>query len=428
MKIKAVTRPRKDKQGKVLIYIRIADAGKTRYLSTGLKVKPRHWNKKKGRVRTNDYSDAKHLNKIIQDKAKSLRDEAYQLKANNQTLNADIIKQRAKSKDLAGDFIIYATLFAERKRRVNVQTGRRYDAIVSKLESYTGGNLPFKELTVTWLKDYMDWLATERGNKANTIHSNMRAIRAILYAAIGEDLYPQERNPFFKLTLKQPKVSKTKLSSKEIKAFAKEEPRTDFQELAKDLFLFSFFVQGMRFRDVAMLRYSNITDSHIIYEMNKTGNAQSVEISPPAKAIIAKYRRVDSIPQDFMFPLIDVDKVLRNLIPVDDELTVANLTFDEAPTGKQQEIQKELDRDISSKNAYVNKEIKEVAKEAEISKNISFHVARHSYADIGRSKNADLHQLSKSLGHSSLKVTENYLSSLGNDATNGAAKTIYKEF
>jgi site-specific recombinase XerD len=427
MKIKVVTRPRKDKQGKVPIYIRIADAGKSRYVSTGLKIKPKYWNKK-GRVRKNDYCDADHLNKIIRDKVTSVRNEVYEMKANNEAVNADTIKKRTKSKETTGDYIEYAKKFAERKRRVNVQTGRRYDGIVSKLESYTGGRLPFKELTVTWLKEYMDWLSTERKNKANTIHSNMRAIRAILYAAIDEDLFPQERNPFFKLTLKQPKVSKTKLSAKEVKDFAKEETKSDFQELARDLFLFSFFTQGMRFRDVATIRNQNITDSHIVYEMNKTGTAQSVEIHSPARKIIKKYASADATPQDFVFPLIEVEKVLRNLIPVDEDLEVSDLSFDEAPTGKMQEIQKELDRDISSKNTYVNKEIKKVADRAGISKSISFHVARHSYADIGRSKSADLHELSKSLGHSSLKVTENYLSSLGNDATNGAAKTIYEEF
>ncbi len=428
MKIKAVTRPRKDKQGKVLIYIRIADAGKTRYISTGEKIKPRYWNSKKGRVRTNDYSNADHLNKLISDKEKALKDELYQLKVNDETVSADILKERTKSKNLAGDFIRYATIFAKRKRRVNVQTGRRYDAIVSKLEAYTGGSLPFKDLTVTWLKEYMDWLATERKNKANTIHSNMRAIRAILYAAIDEGLFPQERNPFFKLTLKQPKVSKTKLSAEEIKAFANQTPQSKMQKLAQQLFLFSFFAQGMRFRDVAMLRHSNITERRIIYTMNKTGNAQHVEISAPAQAIINTYRQTGATPADFLFPLIDTQKVLRNLIPVSESLTVADLTFKEAPTGPQQQIQKELDRDISSKNVYTNKMIKQVAKAAGISKNISFHVARHSYADIGRSKNTDLHQLSKSLGHSSLKVTENYLSSLGNEATNEAAKTIYEEF
>jgi len=428
MKIKAVTRPKKDKEGQVPIYIRISHDQKTRYISTGLKVKPKYWNSNKRRVRQNDFYDAEHLNKIIRDKLKEVKDEAYRIKADKQPFNAGVVKRKSKSTETTGDYIEYAKKFAERKRRVNVQTGRRYDGIVSKLESYTRGRLPFKDLTVTWLKEYMDWLSTERKNKANTIHSNMRAIRAILYAAIDEDQFPQERNPFFKLTLKQPKVSKTKLSGKEIKSFAKEETTSEFQELAKDLFLFSFFTQGMRFRDVAILRNQNITDSHIVYEMNKTGNAQTVKVYPAAKAIIDKYKKAKADPTDFVFPLINVKKVLRNLIPVDEELAVADLNFDEAPTGRQQKIQKELDRDISSKNAYVNKEIKRVAKRAKISKKISFHVARHSYADIAREKNVNLHHLSKSLGHSSLKVTEHYLGSLGSDATNSAAKTVYEEF
>jgi site-specific recombinase XerD len=427
MKIKAVTRPRKDKQGKVPIYVRIADAGRTRYVSIGLKIKPRYWNKKKGEVRKNDYCDARHLNKIIRDKITTIRNDAYQMKASNKLVNADAVKTRAKSKQVSGDFIAYAKKFAERKHRVNVQTGRRYDGIVSKLESYTGGELSFRELTVTWLKEYMDWLSNVRNNKANTVHANLRAIRAILYAAIREDIFPQERNPFFKITLKQPKVSKTKLIASEVKAFSKQETISEFQKLAKNLFLFSFFTCGMRFRDVATLKNKHVSGTHITYQMNKTGNAQHVEIYPAAERIIDNYRRGGG-PEDFVFPLIDVDKVLRNLLPVDDKLTVADLSFGEAPTGPQQKIQRELDRDISSKNAYLNKELKIVAKRAGIAKNISFHVARHSYADIAREKKADLHQLSKSLGHSSLKVTENYLQSLGNEASNEAALTVYEEF
>jgi site-specific recombinase XerD len=427
-KVKAVLRGYTNKAGEQTVYLRIYEDGEKRYVSTGIKMKPRFWNKRKGRVRKNDQYDEEDLNKIIKDKEKAIEDEAWERKAGGERVNADILKKKAKQEDTSGDYIQYAKKFADRKRRKNVQTGRRYDAIVSKLESYTGGTLKFKDITVTWLKDYMDWLATERGNKANTIHSNMRAIRAILYAAIDEDLFPQERNPFFKLTLKQPKVSKTKLTVLEIKAFSGQETTSDFQELAKDLFLFSFFTQGMRFRDVAMLKYKYLTDTHIVYEMNKTENAQSVEINPAAKAIIEKYRRADGKAEDFVFPLVDADKVLRNLKLVDEDLTVADLEFSEATSQKEIKIQKELDRDVSSKNAYVNKEIKKVATAAEIPKKISFHVARHSYADIARSKNADLHALSKSLGHSSLKVTENYLQSLGNDSTNEAAQTVYEEF
>lgn len=423
--IKAVLRPPKDKQGKKPVYIRISDKGKTRYVSTGLKIKPALWNDRKNQGRENDYFDATDFNKIITDKIGEIENEMYHLKVNDQAVNADILKKKVK--EGSKDFIAYAKTFADRKRRKNIQTGRRYDAVISKLEEYTGGNLPFNDLTVSWLKDYMDWLSDERGNKANTIHSNMRAIRAILYDAIPA-YFPQEKNPFFKLKLTQPKVSKTKLSIEEIKAFSQQPAGSEFQELAKDLFLFSFFSCGMRFRDVAMLRYKNVAGGHIRYEMIKTGNSQKVVVYPGAKTVIEKYRRGDALPDDFMFPLIDVQKILRNLIPVDDSLTVKDLVFREAPGQREQKIQKELDRDISSKNAYVNKEIKKVATAAGITKDIHFHCSRHSYANIANEKKANLHELSQSLGHSSLKVTENYLQSLDNAASNDAASTVYEEF
>ncbi|MEX0844359.1 MAG: phage integrase SAM-like domain and Arm DNA-binding domain-containing protein, partial [Balneolaceae bacterium] len=221
--IKAVLRPPKDKDGKKPIYIRISDAGKTRYVSTGEKVKPGLWigdTKSDKWVRENDAFEAAHLNQIISDRIKAINDEAYQLKADNQNVNADILKKKAKSKEYRGSFIEYGKTFAQRKRRANVRTGKRYDAVLSKLEEYTGGKLQFKDITVTWLKELSDWLADEKDNSPNTIHSNLKCIRAILYEAIRENQFPQEKNPFFNFKLKQPKVSRVKLSADEIKALA----------------------------------------------------------------------------------------------------------------------------------------------------------------------------------------------------------------
>ena len=48
---------------------------------------------------------------------------------------------------------------------------------------------------------------------------------------------------------------------------------------------------------------------------------------------------------------------------------------------------------------------------AVINKKISTHTARHSYADIARQKTDNIYNLSKTLGHSSIKITEAYLAS-----------------
>lgn len=428
MKIKSVTRSKKDKEGKVTIYIRISDANETRYISTGLKVKPKHWNKRLGVVRTNDDYDADAMNKIISDKLKKVKDERYRLIADNQTVDVDLLKKKSISNDGEGDFLEFAKNFAFRKRKVNVQTGRRYDGIISKVSSFSKGKLEFKDITPSWLKKFEDWLSNERKNSANTIHSNLRAIRAIYRDAIKAGVVSKEKYPFFNYPLKQPKVSKTKLLFEEVKAFSSVEPESKFQELTQDLFLFSFFTQGMRFRDVSMLRYKNYNKEVIRYEMHKTKADINIKLSRLAKAIIHKYYIDDAKPETFLFPIIDVNKVLSQLRPLDDSLTVKDLKFGEAVTERLRTIQKSLDKDISSKNTYVNSQLKEIAKKAGINKNLTFHVARHTYSDIARRKKANIHELSQSLGHSSVKVTEHYLDSLGHEATNSAAETVYEDF
>lgn len=400
--IKAVLRPPKDKEGKQPIYIRIADAGKSRYVSTGLKVKPKYWNKKKKVVRENDYFDAHHVNKIIADKVKAIKDEQYQLQAENQNVSADILKRKAKANEFRGDFIEYAQEFAKRKRRANVGTGKKYSSVVAKIEEYTGNNLSFRDITVRWLKDFSDWLAVEKKNTPNTIHTNLRCVRAILYDAIREDRFPQERNPFFRFKLKQPKVSRVKLNLEELKKFAAVEPNDEpMQALAKDMFLFSFFSCGMRYRDVAGLKWKNIEGDYIRYNMNKTGEAHSVIIVEPTRKILNKYDE-DSSPDKYVFPLLNTRKKLK-----DPEV---------------------LDQEFSVKNGYVNEELDNLRKAAGISKKISFHIARHSYADLARKKGTDLHAISNSLGHASLKTTETYLKGLDNETTDKAIQSIYEEF
>jgi site-specific recombinase XerD len=400
--IKAVLRPPKGKDGKKPIYIRISDAGKSRYVSTGIKVKPKYWNKNKRVVRENDEFDALYVNKILSDKLKALRDEAYQLQAENQNVNADILKNKAKANEYRGDFLEYANKFAKRKRRINVRTGKKYESIINKVEEYSAKKLSFKDITITWLKDYTDWLAEKKKNSPNTIHSNLKSIRTILYEAMDEGLFPQEKNPFFKFKLKQPKVHRDKLTIEELKALIDTKTNENpVQEIARDMFLFSFFSYGMRFSDVATLKIKNIEEGYVRYRMGKTERAHSVKIFPPLQSIIDKYA-VDLNPDDYLFPLLNTNKDLK-----DPEV---------------------IDQELSSKNAYVNKELNILRKEAKINKRVSFHVARHSYADIARKKGTDLHSISNSLGHTSLKTTESYLKGLDNETTDKAVQSVYEAF
>jgi site-specific recombinase XerD len=74
----------------------------------------------------------------------------------------------------------------------------------------------------------------------------------------------------------------------------------------------------------------------------------------------------------------------------------------------------------------INKYLKTIAKKAEINKNISTHTARHSFADIARKKINNIYNLSKTLGHSDLKITEAYLASFDEEAVDNTLDEVFK--
>ena len=64
---------------------------------------------------------------------------------------------------------------------------------------------------------------------------------------------------------------------------------------------------------------------------------------------------------------------------------------------------------LTRQNRRYNKALQRVAERAAIDSHISFHVAKHSFANIAQRKGWDVAEISQALGHSSLRVTEQYL-------------------
>ena len=63
---------------------------------------------------------------------------------------------------------------------------------------------------------------------------------------------------------------------------------------------------------------------------------------------------------------------------------------------------------------------------AGIDKKLTSHVARHSFAEIARTKGVPLYDISKALGHSSLAITEQYLSSFDENSLKNAMEKIFE--
>lgn len=57
---------------------------------------------------------------------------------------------------------------------------------------------------------------------------------------------------------------------------------------------------------------------------------------------------------------------------------------------------------------------------------VLFHIARHSFANIARQKNANVYDISKALGHSNLKITETYLAKFDTTSQDATMKQVFQ--
>ena len=67
-----------------------------------------------------------------------------------------------------------------------------------------------------------------------------------------------------------------------------------------------------------------------------------------------------------------------------------------------------LDNAISSATAYINKNINTLAKKANISKKVSFHASRHTWATRALKKGMSIDKVSKLMGHAAIRETQIY--------------------
>ena len=124
-------------------------------------------------------------------------------------------------------------------------------------------------------------------------------------------------------------------------------------------FLFSCFT-GLRLSDIKALKWTDIRNGVIFLRQQKTKEFVQVPIGKNA----AKFIREN-----------DSDKV-----------------FHDFPTCEE----------------WHNRKIREWAKAAGITKHVSFHVARHTFATLALGNGADLFTVSKLLGHTKITTTQIY--------------------
>lgn len=349
-------------------------------------------------IRQNHKRHAK-INAEIEDKIQEAKDTAKEIEKDGKAITALSIKARMlQPKSLS--FFKYAEKLAEAlEKSKRIGNFKKYRTITEKLKEFRKGeDLLFQEIDVAFLNKYQAHLE-KLGNATNTVHGNLRTIRAIYYRAIDEELVKQGNNPFFTFKMKAGKAERVRLTFDELLLIEKLDlKKGELLWNVRNAFMFAFYCAGIRVSDILMLKWSNINNGRLEYEMYKTKLRHSVKLVDQAKAILGSYNK--GKPEDYIFPFFSSD------IDYSDELFLFN--------------------QLASKTTLLNKSLKTIATKAKINKKISTHTARHTFADLARQKDINLYNISKALGHSKLNVTENYLASFDEKAVDDTMDEIFK--
>lgn len=396
---------KKDATGNCPIYLRITYDRKPAWMSLGISVKPKEWNKEKQRVRRNHDRNVK-LNDYLEKVKSSAQDAIIELKEKNKLSSKRVIAI-VKGIDHK-EFFTYAELYIkDLLDQGSVRRAKNAKVIMNKIRDYVGSeSLSLHEIDHEFLNGLKHHLQVEFENKPNTIRKNFQRLSHLLKTAKKAGHISE--NPFtdYKLPAYQ-KPKKDSLSYEQIKAIidAELEPETPVWH-ARNFFLFSFYNAGIRFGDLCKLQKRNIEDGRLKYLMGKTASNsepkwKNINLLLEAIEILERYNYRDKEPKDYLFPIVDPDKDLSNPIV--------------------------FDREKQSKNALTNKNLKKLAAIAGIDQSLSTHIARHSFANYALKKGMSLYSISKALAHSDLKTTQTYLKAFDEKLLDQEMQNLFTE-
>ena len=272
-------------------------------------------------------------------------------------------------------------------------TAHNYKRALSSLKSYIGEkDILFRDIDEKFVAGYYEWL-TCRGVLRNSISFYLRILRAVYNKGIAGG-YGRQRNPFASFFTGVDKTRKRAVSIdlvKQIKSL-------DIQpasclDMARDIFLFSFYTRGMAFVDIAYLRKCDIVGESIRYERQKTGRQLILTLEEEAEKIIKKYadKTKDSL---YLFPILH--------------------SLDDA--GSYKEYRKAL--------SCYNYRLRCLSRLLGKGIRLTSYTSRHTWATVAMDLDIPMTVISEALGHTTERTTRIYLDSLSPCKTDSANRKI----
>lgn len=273
------------------------------------------------------------------------------------------------------------SLASQYEHRNQIAWSYKLNSLYKDLRSFKLSSLSPHELR------RLDQFFIANGNSPNTRHKKFKTLRLIYEQATKE--YKLPPNPFLNVKIRTVPSLKEKLTKEDIIKLENATLEGQY-DVARNMFLFSYYTQGTRFSDCLFARRSQVSEDRIYFVQSKTGKRVSVRIHPKLRALMGE--------GDYIFPYIKLE-----------------------PKSETDRLHK-----TGMYNVIVNRNLKIIALSLGI-KPFSFHQARHTFATLLRRQNVDIEVIKTALGHSSVRETEIYLKSLDDSDVDLFVEKLYQD-
>lgn len=363
---------RKNKDGLCPIYLRILLDRKKITLSTNKFILESKWLNNSKRLTTD-----KDINQHLKSLERKLTNSFNKLIVEDRKVNLKNIKNEFLGINVQDEYSIIKvteTHNIEMKNQIGYKyskgTLKNYRTTLKYLKEfipafYNVKDIPLSELDYKFLKDYEVFLTTKKNCTNNGVMKQVQRLKKIINLSINNGWI--NKNPFVKFKISYVKTDRGYLTLSELKQIEDINLNPKLEKV-RDYFVFSCYT-GLAYADIKTLTIQNIESDDqgnewVVINRKKTKILALIPIMLNAKSLLNKYRDVENY-KGSIFPVLS--------------------------------------------NQKTNDYLKEIAELCGIKKNVSYHLARHTFATtITLSKGVPIETVSKMLGHTKIATTQIY--------------------
>lgn len=371
-----------NKIGQVPIWVRITNNGEREQFSTSIFVKETVWNQDKQVIRGRDMQTSAY-NQQLNNIETALVDIYSKLSSTNPLITVQDVKLAYFNRNSLGKKLI--EVFALYNSRVKKLIGKDYtlgtyhiyDRTMRNVQEFLWHRYKHKDIYLVKIKrsvieEYIYYLRTVKNHDNNTVFKNVQRLSTIMNFAVGQDMI--DKNPFKGVNVKLERKEIQYLLSEELARIEEKVFEIERLEIVRNMFLFQCYT-GLAYRELKELTQANLVkrddgETWIIAKRQKTGRTFKVPLLPQAERIYIQYRSLTLNASNPVFPVLSNQKY----------------------------------------NAY----LKEIGDLCGINKELTTHLGRKTFATtITLLNGVPIETVSALLGHSSIKITQEAYSKVG---------------